>query len=171
MAGARMLATAFVAEGKWASSFPEFGFERRGAPVQAFVRVDSLEIREKTKIYRPDCVIVLDPRLIDSKAVFDGLKPEGILVFNGSDMRAEIAGGLGTAGYVNATRIGLEEVGLAVTNTSMLGAFARVTGWVGLDAVFRGLKEYFSGKLLEKNMRCVERGFSEAKVVRYSDGA
>ena len=49
-----MLATAFVAEGKHVASFPMYGFERRGAPVVAFTRVDDKPIREKTQIYTPD---------------------------------------------------------------------------------------------------------------------
>jgi len=44
--GAEMLAYAFVLEGKFASSFPTFGAERRGAPVAAFLRFDEKPIRE-----------------------------------------------------------------------------------------------------------------------------
>jgi len=36
----RILANAFVKQGKYGSSFPMFGFERRGAPVTAFMRFD-----------------------------------------------------------------------------------------------------------------------------------
>ena len=69
-------------------------------------------------------------------------------------------------GTVNATQIGLEEVGMAVTNTCMLGAFARTTEWVSLDSLLTSLSEYFSGALLKKNLRCVERGYHETAVER-----
>ena len=36
---AEMLAAALVKEGKHAVAFPMFGFERRGAPLMAFVRL------------------------------------------------------------------------------------------------------------------------------------
>jgi 2-oxoacid:acceptor oxidoreductase gamma subunit (pyruvate/2-ketoisovalerate family) len=167
MAGARMLATAFVGEGKWATSFPEFGFERRGAPVRAFVRVDDRPIREKTKVYNPDCLLVIDPRLISSASTFEGIKERGILVVNGPQTDSYAERGIGIVGTVNATQIGLEEVGMAVTNTCMLGAFARTTGWIGLDALLASLSEYFRGSLLARNLRCVERGYHETALVRY----
>ena len=61
---ARMLASAFVIEGKYVASFPMYGFERRGAPVQAFTRLDDKPIREKTQVYTPDCMVVIDPTLL-----------------------------------------------------------------------------------------------------------
>lgn len=166
MAGAKILATAFVHEGKWASSFPEFGFERRGAPVRAFVRVDDKPILEKTKVYSPDCLIAIDPLLIELEATFEGLKPGGILVVN-SGIVVKQQWNLSLAGTVNATEIGLEEIGSPITNTCMLGAFARSTGWVTLESIIISLEEYFQGELLRKNVRCVERGFSETTVTAY----
>ena len=59
--GAEMLAYAFVLEGKYASAFPTFGAERRGAPVAAFLRFDEKPVRETHQIYEPDCIAILDP--------------------------------------------------------------------------------------------------------------
>lgn len=160
-----MLATAFLQEGKWVASFPEFGFERRGAPVRAFIRVDANPIREKTKVYHPDCMLVIDPLLIKARNVFDGLKPQGILVINAPHPEEYAEKNLTLVGRVNATKIALEEIGIAVTNTCMLGAFARTTGWVSLDSVLKSLASYFSGRLLEKNMGAVRRGFEETTLL------
>src|SRR4030043_188419 len=79
---ARMLASAFVAEGKSVASFPMYGFERRGAPVVAFTRVDDKPIREKTQIYTPDCLVVIDPGLMKLPTLFTGLKTGGALIIN-----------------------------------------------------------------------------------------
>ena len=57
----KILATAFVKTKKYGASFPMFGFERRGAPVTAFGRFSKKPIREKTQIYNPDILMVLDP--------------------------------------------------------------------------------------------------------------
>ena len=55
-----LLAQAAIAEGKFAQAFPSFGPERRGAPVQAFNRVDEKEpIRIRVDITEPDVVVVL----------------------------------------------------------------------------------------------------------------
>ena len=71
---ARMMASAFVAEGKYVASFPMYGFERRGAPVVAFTRVDDKPIMEKTQIYFPDCMLVIDPGLMKLPTLFTRVK-------------------------------------------------------------------------------------------------
>jgi pyruvate ferredoxin oxidoreductase gamma subunit/phenylglyoxylate dehydrogenase gamma subunit len=74
---------------------------------------------------------------------------------------------LKTVGIDDATGIGLQEIGIPATNTCMLGAFARTTGWVHLESVIHSLTEYFDGDLLKKNIRCAERGFEEAVVQQF----
>jgi len=165
---ARMLAISCVREGKCVASFPMYGFERRGAPVVAFTRFDDKVIREKTQIYNPDCLVVIDPTLITLPTLFAGLKPDGVLILNsprGFDRQPDK--NLKLAGVVDATKIAVEEVGRDVPNTCLLGAFAAVTGWVGLESVKLSVAEYFSGEVLKKNLRCVERGYSEAKVIKW----
>ena len=74
--GATILAKAVMKEGNYAQAFPLFGAERRGAPVQAFLRVDSKYIYMKDIVEKPDHVVVLDAGLIKTKAaqVDKGLK-------------------------------------------------------------------------------------------------
>ena len=52
-----ILASALVLEGKFVVAVPSFGFERRGAPVASYVRLDDREIRQMTNIYNPDCIL------------------------------------------------------------------------------------------------------------------
>ena len=58
-----LFALAAIAEGKFASGFPSFGTERRGAPVTGFNRVDDKQIKIRSGIYHPDVVVVLDESL------------------------------------------------------------------------------------------------------------
>lgn len=165
---ARVLATALVREGRFAMAFPKFGAERRGAPVIAFTSFDDKPIRQKTQLYHPDSLIVIDPLLIRSVDVFEGLKAGGILVIDAAEPATEpYHKSLGVIGYVDATRIGLEEIGRPITNTCMLGAFARTTDWVRVDSILSSLEEYFSGSVLQKNKKCIQRGYEETKVTRY----
>jgi len=164
----KVLATAFDREGKSAMAFPKFGFERRGAPVLAFNRFDSKLIREKTQIYHPHCVIVIDPHLMRTVNVFEGIKPSGILVLDAPESPdLKLHESLSIIGSVDATRIGLEKIGKPITNTCMLGAFARTTGWVHLDSILEAFKGYFSGGVLEANTACARRGFQETEVIRF----
>jgi len=165
---ARMLASAFVAEGMCVASFPMYGFERRGAPVMAFTRVDSKPIREKNQVYTPDCMVVIDPTLLRLKTLFSGIKPEGVLILNAPDqLKGRPDPNITLAGMVNATQIALDEMGRDIPNTCLLGALAATTGWVKLESILESLKDYFSGKVLERNIRSTERGYGEVRVERW----
>jgi 2-oxoacid:acceptor oxidoreductase gamma subunit (pyruvate/2-ketoisovalerate family) len=165
---ARILATSFVAAGKHVANFPMYGFERRGAPVVAFTRVDDKPIKIKSQIYEPDCLIVIDPGLIKLPTLFSGLKPGGILILNSStQIKDRFNPNLKIMGIVDATKIALEEIGRDVPNTCLLGAFATTTGWVDLKYILSGLGEYFQGNILEKNSRSAQRGFNEVKIVKW----
>ena len=165
---ARMLASAFVAEGKSVASFPMYGFERRGAPVVAFTRIDDKPIWEKTQIYTPDCMVVIDPTLMKLPALFDGLKPEGVLILNSpKQLKTPPNENLKTGGVINATKIAVDEIGRDIPNTCLLGAFAAATGWLDLQSILSCLGDYLSGEILQRNLRSAERGFHEVEVVRW----
>jgi phenylglyoxylate dehydrogenase gamma subunit len=163
-----ILATAFVAEGKYATAFPSFGTERRGAPVKAFLRMDDKPIREITQIYRPDCLLLLDPLFQNVAEVYDGLKPGGILVMNSqSPIDGKPHENVACLGFIDATRIALEEINRPSTNSCLAGAFAAATGYLNLNAIENALGNFFRDKVLEGNIRCARRGFSEASIIKY----
>ena len=161
----RILANAFVREGKYGASFPMFGFERRGAPVTAFGRFSNTPVREKTQIYNPDILVVLDPSQKKVPAVFQGLVPDGTMVLNDDEKLLEHPSkNLAKIGIVDADGIAIEEIGFAMPNTCIIGAFAAVTGLIDLDPVLESLEDYFQGKKLEANIRCAQRGFKEVEI-------
>jgi len=80
--GGMLLAKAVFAEGKYVQAFPSFGVERRGAPVEAFVRIDDHIINARYQIYHPDHIIILDPTLMNSSFAFAGLKKNGTILIN-----------------------------------------------------------------------------------------
>jgi len=166
---AEMLVAAFVKEGKSATGFPMFGVDRRGTPVSAFVRSSDKPIREKTKVYSPNCLLILDPLQIGWPIVYSGLRSESILVVNSPQPPKENPHkNLSLTGFVDATKIALEEIGIPASNTCMIGAFAAVTQWVKLDSILSALEMYFKERMLEKNLRSAERGFHEVEVVEWS---
>jgi 2-oxoacid:acceptor oxidoreductase gamma subunit (pyruvate/2-ketoisovalerate family) len=165
---AKMLASALLAEGKHVASFPMYGFERRGAPVVAFTRFDDKPIREKTQIYNPDCIIVIDPGLLTLPTLFTGLKPDSIFILNTAQKTYKQPNeALKTGGLVNATGIAVQEVGRDIPNTCLLGAFAGATGWLSLDSVLKSLPEYLSGDILQRNIKSAERGYKEVEVIKW----
>lgn len=165
---AKILANAFVRQGKFGSSFPMFGFERRGAPVTAFMRFDENPIREKTQIYNPDCLMVLDSSQKDSPLIYAGLKPIGTMILNSKgSIKEKPHKNLRHMGVVDAEKIALEEIGIPSPNTVMLGTFAAATGWIELGHIVSSLRQYFSGDILKRNIRCAERGFNEVEVIKW----
>ena len=165
---ARMLASAFVAEGKSVASFPMYGFERRGAPVVAFTRVDDVPIREKTQIYNPDCIIVIDPGLLTLPTLFTGLKPDSVFILNsGKKLSKQPNENLKIGGVVNATQIAVDEIGRDIPNTCLLGALAAASGWLKLESILEALPNYLSGDILQRNLKSAERGYKELEVIKW----
>ena len=165
---AKMLASACAAKGQCVASFPMYGFERRGMPVVAFTRFDRQPIREKTQIYTPDCLMVIDPTLLGLKTLFDGLKPDGVLILNSAKpFTQQPHPNLKKAGVINATQVALCEIGRDIPNTCLIGALAKTTGWVSLKSVLQGLADYLEGDMLKKNIRNAERGYNEVEVITW----
>jgi pyruvate ferredoxin oxidoreductase gamma subunit len=167
---AEMLANAFVSGGQYASVFPSFGVERRGSAVMAFARFGDKPIRERTRVYRPDTLLMLDQASTENIAYYEGFKNGGTIIANTAhaqniinmDLKQQL---LGT---VDGVAIALEEIGIAITNTCMLGAYARVTQYVKLDDLKKALALYFERKVLEKNIRSLERGYQDVRITHYS---
>ena len=167
VSAATMLAAAMLEQGKYAVAIPAFGFERRGAPVVSFVRCSDKEIRQMTNIYAPDCLICVDPTLTRSVDIFAGLKPGGTLVQATHHPIEEttLSDNVARVGLCNAVGIALEIFKRPITNTIMLGAFARATGIVSLEALQRSLEDSdFRDAGLKQNLVALERGYNETIV-------
>ena len=87
-----LMSKAFFRAGYQVQSFPFFGVERRGAPVEAYLRLDKGKILLRTNVYTPDHVVVLDRTLIGSIDVTRGMKDGGTITFNGHLDMADTTG-------------------------------------------------------------------------------
>jgi 2-oxoacid:acceptor oxidoreductase gamma subunit (pyruvate/2-ketoisovalerate family) len=163
---AELLALATINEGRYGQAFPSFGPERRGAPVVAFFRSDDKQIKVRTEITNPDLVLVLDPSILRIVKVASGLKDDGILVANtkytAQEIREELGLKCGIA-VVNATRIAFEELGIPVTNTTMLGALLKAKPIVRPDSLIGPLQARF-GRIAEKNINAFKRAMKETEL-------
>lgn len=167
---AELLAQAAISEGKYAQAFPAFGAERRGAPVTAFVRVDTKPILVRAEIAEPDVVVLLDSSLLRTVDITAGLKAGGILVVNTRKQPDEFGGELGSdwsLATVDATRIARELLGVPIVNTSMIGALVKATGLVDLDSVLEPLKHRF-GRLGERNIAAMQKAYEETTMRKVS---
>jgi len=163
-----MLAQAAFLDGKSPQSFPFFGVERRGAPVTAYARIDDRPIRLRTSITKPDMVVVLDPGLLKSTPVADGLRPGGLVLVNSRRAPSEIEAPPGARrATVDASRIalahGLGSVTMPVVNTVILGALARATGIVSLEALSTAIEKYAPAKPTA-NREAAAEGYGSVRV-------
>jgi pyruvate ferredoxin oxidoreductase gamma subunit len=166
VSAAEMLSIAAFDEGLFAQAFPSFGSERMGAPVTAFCRFDQREIRSREPVMQPDALIIQDPTLLHQVDLFAGLSKQGyILINSGRDFAA-----LGLADFVRdfpeghrctvpASEIALREVGRALPNAALLGAFAAITGRLSIESVCRAITGKFAGKVGEANARAARSAF------------
>jgi pyruvate ferredoxin oxidoreductase gamma subunit len=160
---AELIATAAFEGGVSAQAFPMFGVERRGAPVQAFVRFSDRKIRLRSQIYEPDYIIVQDSTLIADVNVFAGMKKGGIAIVN----TAKPGGWNVPEGVrlivVDATGIALETLGVPITNTSLMGAFAAATGEITMEAMEDAIRHRFREDIAAKNIEAARRAFNLVK--------
>ncbi len=161
---ATILGQALFLKGKYAYAFPSFGAARMGAPMNAFVRVDSSPIRLRSQVYEPDYLIIMDATLMRGFNCFSGFKPNGIAVINEQEDLVVPQAKDGQKIYaVPANKIALEAIGKPLGNTALLGAFGAATGEFDLEVLKEAIKKRFSAKLAELNIAAAQKGFDYIK--------
>ena len=160
---AELIAVAAFKSGVYSQAFPAFGVERRGAPVQAFVRFSNEKIRLRSQVYEPDYVIVQDSTLIKDVDVFSGMKSGGIILINTSgEINATVPEGVRVI-QIDATKIALDILGIPITNTTLMGAFAAASGEIKLESLKESVRERFSGSIADKNVAAAEKAYELVK--------
>ncbi len=155
---AELLAQAAFSEGKFVQAFPNFGVERRGAPVKAFVRISGKEILARDQVYFPDYLIIQDETLLlNDSEVLQGTEKTEMIIINceTSDLPKAVC--------VPATKIALEEIGKPFINTPMLGAFASATGLIKSKSLEKVFASRFKGEILQKNIKAMNRAYDYVK--------
>jgi pyruvate ferredoxin oxidoreductase gamma subunit len=153
---AYLLATAAFEAGRHAQAFPNFGAERRGAPVTAFVRIADRPIRRRCQVLHPAWLIVQDENLLHLPDISAGLLEGGAILANSTRDGSALAEQLGcTVVTLPATRLALDVLGKPVPNTALLSAFLALTGLLPQDALLHALAGRFHGDVLERNRELI----------------
>ena len=168
---ATMVAEAALEEGKHSQGFPEYGPERMGAPIRGYTRIADGPIRLHCPIIAPDVSVVLDPTLVGTEDVAEGLKDDGAIIINTPEAPAAMREKLGiTHGKVytlDATKIAIEEIGRPIPNAPMIGALIKISGAMKLETIFHDIEKKFLKKLGERgvqgNINAVKRAHEEVQ--------
>jgi len=164
---AQILAEAAYIQGfRGVTSAPTFGPERRGAPLTASTRISSVPIRMVSQIERADISIVLDSSLLSAVNVLATLKDGGLIIVNTPlkpdelNFNVKISIATVDAGTI-ALKNRLIREGKPIINTTMLGAFARASNLVSLEAMEKGLKGKLSVAASAANFAALRDAFEQ----------
>jgi len=162
---ASLLGYAYFLKGMYPYAFPSFGAARMGAPMNAFVRVDSKPVRLRSQIYQPDYVLVVDHTLMRGFNCFSGLKDAGIAIINAKEGDIELPKVRAKQKVlaVPANDFAMKNIGRPLGNTALLGAFCAASGELTLDELNKAIKHRFPEKLQEGNIKAAKEGFDYAK--------
>jgi 2-oxoacid:acceptor oxidoreductase gamma subunit (pyruvate/2-ketoisovalerate family) len=154
-------------------TFPVFGVERRGAPVEAYLRLDRKKILLRCNVYTPDHAVVQDVKLLDSVDVTAGLKSGGWILVNAHGQPANLAAFSGFhLACVDATGIAIQnELGTRthpIINTAMIGAFARMLEMPPLKTISDAIKEDIPIKP-EQNIQASKDAYENVQLIGLVD--
>ena len=167
---AQIIAEAGVQAGKFIQAFPEYGPERRGAPVKSFVRISDKPIRTHEPIINPDYVIVIDGNLI---AVLDEIKTYTcpIIINTHKEISKELKSK--EIYSIDGTKISMEEIKINNPNIVLIGSLLKILKSKKVDVVKykdveKTIKEMFTKKrkehFIQPNINCLKKGYENTKV-------
>lgn len=153
---ARLLGEAYsLRENSYALAFPSFGPERRGAPIRAYTKLDRKPVGNRSEITKSNYSIFLDDTLFNAKS-FHELKQNGKILLN-TKKTIDDPRVITLDGDSLAARI----LGLPITNTILLGAFAAISDEISLEEIYEAIRLTMPQKLHEKNIAAVKAAYEE----------
>ena len=165
----QILATAAFLEGHFAQTFPQYGAERRGAPVIAYIRIDDKPIPIRSKVYSPDVVIIMDFNLFKMLNPLADLKSDGMVLLNYPDannLPQEVQKHADRLFTVDASSIAHQIYGkttIPITNIIILGAYCAAQPDVSLASIQKTLIDFFAEEKLELNKKAAQEGYDNLR--------
>jgi len=169
---AKVFADACLSGGRYVQAFPEYGPERSGAPLRAYNRVSSKELRMHCPVLKPNIVVVVDATLLDGINVADGVPDDAAFIVNSSKEPKEIREKLKAKPSqkvftLDATKIAIDCFGRPMPNSPLVGSLAKISGLVSLQGILEDVKKSFgkkfSQKIIDGNLEAVKRGYEEVR--------
>ena len=166
---AKIIAEAALSTKKHIQAFPDYGPERGGAPVRAYVKISKKEIKSQAPIKHAEIILVLDPTLMCDE-IIDAVAKNSVLIINthkSSEQLNKIYNSKGTIHTIDATGISLALLKKDIPNTAILGALVKTTNLFTLSTLNKtlegSLKEKLSKEIIKANLEVAERGYKEVK--------
>ena len=161
---AELIAKAAFLDGKACQAFPNFGVERRGAPIMAFVRLCENPIRNREQVQMPDYIIVQDSSLLMTvdELMVGAKEAKAMIVDSEKQVWPELKD-INVIG-IPATKIAIEKIGKPFINVPLVGAFAAISKAVTLESLKQAVKDQFESKgqeIIDKNLAALEEAYMQ----------
>ena len=172
--GAKSLSEAVQGTGKYVAAFPEYGPERRGAPLRAFNRFADKMIRIHTPVQNPDVVIVVDPTLIGSPDLLEGITPDTIFIVNTEKSAENTKQSLSINSQklhtVPANKISFQLFNKEIPNSALMGTFAKACGnIISIDKLLEESEQIFAknlgSELVDRNLEAIKKGYESGEEI------
>lgn len=178
-AGKVLAEAGVLGHGMTGNHFSSFGSEKRGSPVQSFVRLapDGRAVRSTSPIDHPDLLAVFHAHLGEvHQTVFAGSTPETDLLINSQgdpeDLHLPADLAARSLSFLDASSIA-RRLGCGL-NAPMLGALARLTPELSLEQVIEAAARYFGGRVSKKgvgvadaNRKGIEEGYQSVVTIGF----
>lgn len=171
--GAKALCEVMSEGGKYVQAFSVYGAEKRGAPMNAFNRIDDARIIDHSKYMEPDYVLVIDPGLAYSGNITSTTKDSTKFIITTHLSKNELIAQIpALQGFedrvfvVDCIKISLDTIGRAIPNTPVLGAFIKISGIMSLENFLDSMKstlKKFPQKIIDANVEAITRAYNEVK--------
>jgi len=155
-------------------AYPSFGAERRGAPVQAYVKLSRTEkIYDRAQIENPNILIVFDDSVLTKEAALS-LEKNGVFIVNSNKSPKDFINKYNfsntiTVVVADINYLALEENltidGNPVINTPILGLLSKVLPDLHLENLKDVVLNKMGKKLGNINYNLIEKGFNIAKLL------
>lgn len=163
---AQLIAESALIAGHEIQAFPEYGPERRGAPVRSFVRISNKPIRTIATITNPDFVIVIDQTLFSSLPELSTFTCP--IIVNSNKDKNNFNVKTKELYVIDATKISNNFLKINNPNTTLIGVLLNLTNAITLKDVAQVIKNEFSKKnksdVIEPNINCLKAGFEKFKM-------
>lgn len=155
-------------------AYPSFGAERRGAPVQAYVKLSRTEkIYDRAQIENPNILIVFDDSVLTKEAALS-LEKNGVFIVNSNKTPEDF---INEYNFSNAITVVVADInylaleenltidGNPVINTPILGLLSKALPDLHLENLKDVVLNKMGKKLGSINYNLIEKGFNIAKLL------
>ena len=155
-------------------AYPSFGAERRGAPVQAYVKLSRTEkVYDRAQIENPNILIVFDDSVLTKEAAIS-LEKNGVFIVNSNKNPEHFVNEYNfsntiTVVVADISYLALEKNltidGNPVINTPILGLLSKALPDLHLENLKDVVLNKMGKKLGHINYSLIEKGFNIAKLL------